>query len=163
MKIDRLQREGHAIGTQQYVCLPSGSTSAWTFFGPQATLFKANNKQNITHFLSPNPFEDNSPRATWQDSKDTSTNWAKDPTVAGNVLSSFDPDFVDPNAIPWLRLLVDAQDGPTGGEKLSGTTYIHRVNTSGGKAPAGPCGTIGGKLLVPYRADYFFYKTHDDD
>ncbi len=118
--------EGYAIGTQQYVCLPSGSSSTWTFFGPQATLFDANNKQNITHFLSPNPFEVDSPaRATWQDSKDTSTNWAKDPSVMGNVLSF----SVNPNAIPWLRLLVDPQDGPTGGDNLSETTYIHRVNT----------------------------------
>ena len=30
---------GHAIGTQAYICLPSGSAFAWTFFGPQATLF----------------------------------------------------------------------------------------------------------------------------
>jgi len=81
----------------------------------------------------------------------------------GNVVSSSDPDFVDPNAIPWLRLRVDAQDGPTGGDKLSKTTYIHRANTTGGKAPAGSCGTIGGKLLVAYTADYFFYKAHDDD
>ena len=72
----------------------------------------------------------------------------------GNVLSF----SVDPNAIPWLRLLVDPQDGPTGGDNLSETTYIHRVNTTGGKAPTDSCGTIGGKLLVPYTADYFFYK-----
>ena len=29
----------HAVGTQAYICLPSGATMAWTFFGPQATLF----------------------------------------------------------------------------------------------------------------------------
>ena len=33
---NRAFREGDAIGTQDYICLPSG----WTFFGPQATLFK---------------------------------------------------------------------------------------------------------------------------
>ena len=32
--------EGHAIGTQNYICLPSGSGFAWTLFGPQATLFE---------------------------------------------------------------------------------------------------------------------------
>ena len=46
--------EGHAIGTQNYICLPSGSGFAWTFFGPQATLFNDDDKQIITHFLSPN-------------------------------------------------------------------------------------------------------------
>src|SRR5687768_7701871 len=44
--------EGHAVGTQNYVCLPSGSGFAWTFFGPQATLFD-DDKQVITHYLSP--------------------------------------------------------------------------------------------------------------
>ena len=28
---------GHAAGTQQYICLFSGSSFDWTFFGPQAT------------------------------------------------------------------------------------------------------------------------------
>ena len=26
--------EGHAVGTQNYICLPSGAGFAWTFFGP---------------------------------------------------------------------------------------------------------------------------------
>ena len=47
--------EGHAVGTQNYICLPSGTGFAWTFFGPQATLFDDDDKQVITHFLSPNP------------------------------------------------------------------------------------------------------------
>jgi len=65
-------REGDAIGTQDYMCLPSG----WTFFGPQATLFNERDEQIITHFLSPNPFEPGTPpRATWQDSEDTSKVW----------------------------------------------------------------------------------------
>jgi hypothetical protein len=29
--------EGHAVGTQNYICLPSGTGFMWTFFGPQAT------------------------------------------------------------------------------------------------------------------------------
>ena len=40
--------EGHAVGTQNYICLPSGSGFAWTLFGPQATLFKDNSGQLIT-------------------------------------------------------------------------------------------------------------------
>jgi hypothetical protein len=34
---NKVLREGAAIGTQDYICLPSGSGFAWTFFGPQAT------------------------------------------------------------------------------------------------------------------------------
>jgi hypothetical protein len=138
-------REGDAVGTQDYICLPSG----WTFFGPQATLFNDHDKQIITHFLSPNPFEkDTPPRATWQDSEDTSKVW-------GLTLVSVSPD---PNAIPWLLLkVVGAQDGPTGGDDLSETTFIQRVNTVGGLAPSTAC-TVGMMALVPYSAEYFFYK-----
>lgn len=63
--------KGHAVGTQNYICLPSGSSFAWTFFGPQATLFltfkwiHGDFRQQITtHFLSPNPSEGGTPRAT---------------------------------------------------------------------------------------------------
>jgi hypothetical protein len=144
-------REGDAIGTQDYICLPSG----WTFFGPQATLFNEHDEQIITHFLSPNPFEqapnpfeNGLPLATWQDSEDTSKVW-------GSTLQSV---TVDPGAIPWLLLeVVGAQDGPTGGDELSETTFIQRLNTVGGLAPTTSC-TVGAMALVPYTAGYFFYK-----
>jgi Protein of unknown function (DUF3455) len=140
-------REGDAIGTQDYICLPSG----WTFFGPQATLSNERDKQIITHFLSPNPFENGTPRATWQDSEDTSKIWGLTVVPGGSVV-------VDPGAIPWLLLqVVGAQDGPTGGgDELSETTYIQRLNTVGGLAPTTAC-TVGAMALVPYRAEYFFY------
>ena len=84
--------EGRAIGTQNYICLPSasGSASSWTFFGPQATLFDDKDKQIITHFLSANPKEDDTLRPTWQDSRDTSAVWAMP------IDSSADSDFVRP-------------------------------------------------------------------
>jgi hypothetical protein len=148
--------EGHAIGTQDYICLPSGSGFAWTFFGPQATLFNDRDRQVITHFLSPNPDEGGTPRATWQHSRDTSAIWAVP------IKTSSDPAFVAPGAIPWLLLdVVGDQDGPTGGHKLSETTFIQRLNTSGGMAPSTDCTLsedVGKKALVPYTADYFFYK-----
>jgi hypothetical protein len=148
--------EGHAIGTQDYICLPSGSGFAWTFFGPQATLFNDDDEQVITHFLSPNPDEGGTPRATWQHSQDTSTVWAM------AIASSSNPGFVAPGAIPWLLLeVVGAQDGPTGGRTLTATTFIQRLNTSGGVAPSTGCTSstdVGKKAFVPYTADYFFYK-----
>jgi len=148
---NRAFREGDAIGTQDYICLPSG----WTFFGPQATLFNELDEQIITHFLSPNPFEqapnpfeNGLPRATWQDSEDTSKVW-------GSALRAV---TVDPGAIPWVLLqVVGAEDGPTGGDELSETTYIQRLNTVGGVAPTTAC-TVGMTALVPYSAEYFFYK-----
>lgn len=65
--------EGHAAGTQNYICLPSGSGVAFVLFTPQATLFRDNDRQVTTHFFSPNPFENGTIRATWQHSRDTST------------------------------------------------------------------------------------------
>jgi len=146
---NHLFREGHAVGTQNYICLSTGWTSP--AYGPQATLFNEDDDQIITHFLSPNPDEsDTPPRPTWQDSRDTSTVWG-DP-IPGATHTP------DPTAIPWLLLeVVGAAEGPTGGDTMTGTTYIQRVNTTGGLKPTGSC-TEGDKALVPYTADYFFYK-----
>jgi hypothetical protein len=145
---NRLFREGHAIGTQNYICLSTGWASP--AYGPQATLFNDDNDQIITHFLSPNPDESDTPRPAWQDSRDTSTVW-------GNPIpdATYTPDAT---AIPWLLLeVVGAAEGPTGGDGMTGITYIQRVNTTGGLKPTGSC-TEGDKALVPYSADYFFYK-----
>jgi hypothetical protein len=153
--------EGHAIGTQNYVCLPSEASVAWTLVGPQATLFNRWDWQLITHFLSPNPDESDTPRATWQHSRDTSTVWA----VA--IASSSDPKFVASGAIPWLLLqVVGAQPGPTGGDRLTETTFIQRVHTSGGVAPSTGCvevTDVGQRAFVPYTVDYFFYEAATDE
>ena len=118
-----------AVGTQNYICLPTESDFSWAFFGPQATLFKFRG-QIITHFLSPNPDEDDLPRATWQHSRDTSSVWAM------AVATSSDPAFVRPGAIPWLLLeVVGAEPGPNGGTRLTETAFIQRIRTSGGLAP----------------------------
>lgn len=144
----------HAFGTQNYICLPSGSGFAWTFFAPQATLFNRADQQVITHFLSPNPSEGGTSRVTWQHSRDTSAVWG--------AVKEGDSVVVDPTAIPWLLVtVVGAQDGPTGGHKLTPTTFIQRVNTVGGIAPATGCAAatdVGKKELVPYKADYVFYQ-----
>ena len=148
--------KGHAAGTQDYVCLPSGSGAAWTFFGPQATLFSDDANQITTHFLSSNPYENDTPRATWRDSRDTSTIWAL------AVATSTDRSYVAAGAIPWLLLqVVGAEEGPTRGQRLAGTVYIQRLNTAGGMAPTSGCASmadVGKKALVPYSADYFFYR-----
>jgi hypothetical protein len=152
---------GHATGTQNYVCVPSGATFAFVLFTPEATLFNDHFKQLTTHFFSPNPFENGTVRATWQHSRDTSTVWGK---VTG---SSTDPNFVTPGAIAWLRVeQTGRQEGPSGGDTLAVTTFIQRLNTEGGSAPATGCSQladVGKKVFVPYTADYFFYKAADGD
>ena len=145
-----------ATGTQNYICLVAAGGFAWTFLGPQATLFDAGGIQIATHFLSPNPNQGGTARATWQDSSDTSAVWAAAiATYAG-------ADYVNPDSIPWLLLkVVGSQAGPTGGQTISNTTYIQRVNTVGGVAPATGCNQaldIGKKALVPYTTDYVFYR-----
>jgi hypothetical protein len=152
---------GHAYGTQNYICLPSGTAFVWSLFTPQATLFNDDDQQIITHYFSPNPDEGAVVRATWQHSRDTSTVWAL------GIVSSSDANFVAPGAIPWVRLQqVGVEDGPTGGDKLSVTTWIQRLNTVGGIAPATGCAQatdVGRKAFMPYTADYFFYKKADRD
>jgi hypothetical protein len=46
------------------------------------------------------------------------------------------------------------------------TTFIHRVNTSGGVAPSAGCSRtadVGARALVPYIADYIFYAGGVDE
>jgi hypothetical protein len=146
---------GHAVGTQNYICLPAGSRYAWTLFTPQATLFDDAAQQLTTHFASPNPIEGGIIRPTWQHSQDTSSVWVR------LVSSSTDPAYVAPGSIPWFLLeVVGALAGPTG-NTLTATTYIQRVATSGGVAPSSGCSKkdqVGSKQFVPYTTDYVFYR-----
>jgi hypothetical protein len=146
-----------AYGTQNYICLPNGGGVAWKLFGPQATLYPAHAPLQVaTHFLSPNPDEQNTPRPTWQHSLDGSAVW-------GRVLQpSTDANYVAPGAIPWLLLeAAGTDDGPIGTGVLARTTFIHRINTAGGVAPSTGCSTaaqLGATALVPYSTDYIFYR-----
>jgi hypothetical protein len=165
---------GHALGTQNYVCAPSaGSTTgvAYVLFTPQATLYNDDGDQLITHFFSPNPepsdpnksaavVADGAIRATWVHSRDGSSVWAKLHTSDKGVVGSFTPDQT---AVAWLLLdKVGVADGLAGGNILSKTTHVQRLNTTGGVAP-GPghgCDSpsdVGHTAFVDYTADYFFY------
>jgi len=168
---------GHALGTQGYVCLPTSpgaSTASWTINAarPEATLFTkffGADVQIITHFQSPDtnpnkfapspiPFGS----ATWQSSFDSSKVWAQ--VLHGNVLPAGpeNPSCPNTGAIPCLLLqAIGSQDGPTGGSLFTPVTFVQRLNTKGGAAPAAGCSVstdVGKQTLVPYTADYFFYK-----
>ncbi len=163
---------GHAFGTQGYVCLPNGTGGAsWTVntARPEATLFThvfGEAVQIITHFLSPvvnpNDIGPKPPRfgdATWQSSFDSSRVWAqkKDFVTAGTDQSCPNSGSID----CLLLQVIGSDEGPTGGRLLTKTTFIQRLNTNGGSAPAAGClvtGDVGKQALVPYTADYYFFR-----
>src|SRR5262249_32395195 len=130
--------KGHATGTQNYVCLPAGAAFGYVLFTPEATLFDKHGKQIITHYFSPNLAPDPTEikgtiRATWQTS-DTSIVWAKQ---TANATHTSDPGFVADGAVAWLTLArVGAQDGPKGDDTFADVTFVQRLNTLGGLAPA---------------------------
>jgi uncharacterized protein DUF3455 len=162
---------GHAVGTQGYVCLPAGSGVSWTVNAarPQATLFTnifGDAFQIITHFLSPdtNPNEfAPSPlpfgSATWQSSFDSSKVWGQ---TLQTIPAGSDASCPTAGAIACLLLqAIGSEQGPAGGKVMTKTTYIQRLNTSGGSAPASGCSVptdIGKQVLVPYSADYYFFR-----
>ena len=147
---------GRAIGTQDYVCLPSSTAASgftYTLFTPEATLLDDDDEQLIKHYFAPNPDEGSVVRAAWQDSRDTSIVFAK----------LFRNPVQVPGAIPWLVLeRAGKEEGPTGGDRLTKTTFIQRVNTTGGVAPSSGCASsadVGRQAFVPYTADYVFYRS----
>ena len=175
---------GHAlVGTQGYVCLPKGSGASWTVkpARPEATLFTTvfgQDFQIITHFLSPdtnpneaapNPLPFGS--ATWQSSFDSSKVWAQvplsnstTPPSPASIPAGSDPSCPNTGSIACLLLQsIGSLQGPTGGKFLTQTTFVQRLNTKGGSAPddADGCGSttnVGNQRLVPYTADYYFFR-----
>jgi Protein of unknown function (DUF3455) len=127
---------GHAVGVQIYSC----NGVAWGFVAPRANLYNDHGKLIITHFAGP----------TWQ-----ATDGSR---VVGQLVPP--PVTVDPTAIPWLLLSARTFAGPDG-DRLVPTTYVQRIETTGGLAPpASTCtaATAGAVAEVPYTADYYFWK-----
>jgi hypothetical protein len=129
----RVSFHAYALGYQVYRW--NSTTNTWQFQRPEALLFSdATFQQPVgAHFVGP----------TW-----TSLSGS---TVVGSFYAG---RTVDPTAIPWLRLTAVASQGPG---PLSSTTWIQRVNTVGGLAPA-RVGQPNEVVMVPYTAEYFFYR-----
>jgi len=162
---------GRAVGTQGYVCLPTSAGASWTVNGsrPEATLFIKLFGQDVqitTHFLSPNtnpnqsapnPLPFGSP--TWQSSLDSSRVWAQ---ALYSSPAGADPSCPNAGSIPCLLLQsIGSEPGPSGGRILTQTTFVQRLNTNGGTAPATGCAgaaDVGKQTLVPYTADYYFFR-----
>jgi Protein of unknown function (DUF3455) len=126
---------GHATGVQIYSCGPTAGGYAWSFVAPRANLYDSRGTLLTTHFAGP----------TWQ-TKDGSF-------VVATVVDRAPAE----GTIPWL-LLRAASTSPG---RLAETTYIQRLATTGGLAPAaGTCNaaTAGTTAEVPYTADYVFWK-----
>ena len=133
-----------ASGVQRYACQANGT---WLFTDPVATLFRPGRdaKPIGSHYLN---FATGRP--IWE-FKDGSTveaaRKASAPAGAGNI--------------PALLLQAVATSAGGKGESLVKTTWVQRLNTSGGVAPAGSC-TPGATVAVPYTTDYVFWKAKGD-
>ena len=148
---------GHATGTQNYVACPRpmASPGRCSRRKPRCSTTRSSRSSRTS---SARTRRGGIVCAAWQHSRDTSTVWAR------ATQTSTDSQFVAPGAIPWLLLNMKdtgTQEGPTGGRKLTRTTFIQRVNTVGGVAPSTGCAQssdVGSRAFVPYKADYFFYE-----
>ena len=122
----------YAAGVQIY----RWDGSAWAFVAPAAVLYaNANHDGEVgTHYAGP----------TWESNSGSK--------VVGRRIEGCIPDAT---AIPWLLLQAVTAKGPG---ILHRVTYIQRVNTVGGLAPAAPGAFVGEESRVPYAAEYFFYR-----
>jgi hypothetical protein len=135
-----LAMETVGVGNITYECKLKANTTdqyEWVFAGPDAQLVDRSGKVIGKYF---------GPPATWQSndgSKVTGTQLAVSPA--------------QPGAIPLQ--LVKANPA-VGDGTMKSTAYIQRVATKGGVAPAKPCNAAltGSKEVVPYQADYIFWR-----
>ena len=129
----------HATGAQVYSCAAGSPAGyAWTLKQPDATLHDEHGAAAGKHGAGP----------SWTSSKDGSSVTAKKTAQA---------DAPAPDAIHWLLLTATSSSGKG---VFAGVTHVQRVNTKGGKAPAGGCDAAasGSEKRVDYSADYYFYR-----
>ena len=128
------------VGEITYECREKPTAAGefeWVFVGPKAVLNDRAGKAIGTYY---------GPPATWASmdgSQLTGAQVAVAPGAAGNIP---------------LQLV---KANPAMGQgAMAGVSYIQRVDTRGGVAPASACGmdTKGKKEVVKYQADYIFWK-----
>ena len=127
---NKVHFHGFGVGVQIY----TWNGTSWGTAVPEAILFHANGVVTI-HFAGP----------TWQSNSGSSVVGALPPKAV----------TVDPDAIPWVLL---SAKNPVGPGIFANTTFIQRVNTTGGKAPSADGAFVGQVARVPYTSDYFFYR-----
>lgn len=130
---NKVSSHAYALGVQVY----RWSGTNWVFIAPEATLYSEQCYENRIgiHYAGP----------TWE---------AND----GSVVQAARLDGCTPyrGAIPWLRLGAISNSG---NGNFGRVTFIQRVNTIGGIAPAEAGTFIGDEARVPYTAEYYFYRT----
>jgi hypothetical protein len=121
-----------AEGVQIYAC----NGTAWALQGPDADLFNRGHRIAGSHYAGP----------TWE-ALDGST-------VVGSRLAGV---TVDPTAIPWLLLQAVSHAGEG---RMAKVSYIQRLSTVGGLAPAAGCDAdhVGALAEIDYTATYAFYE-----
>jgi len=133
----------YADGVQKYQAqeVPNSNPVAfqWVFVAPQADLYDAGNGKVGTHSAGP----------TWQLS------------VADSMFGqAFTPPrsapATDPNGIDWLLLMPKTGKPPTG--FFADVSFVQRIVTSGGKAPATAPTNATQTAEVHYTAIYRFSK-----
>jgi hypothetical protein len=128
----KVSAHAYALGVQIY----HWTGTNWLFIAPEAALFadQGFEGQIGIHYAGP----------TWE-ANDGSK-------VVGIRLAACTPNR---GAIPCLKLGAISTSGPGRFERV---TFIQRVNTIGGAAPAEAGLFVGDEARVPYTAEYYFYR-----
>ena len=137
---NKVALETVGVGEITYECRAKAGTAGafeWVFVGPQADLNSRSGAKLGTYF---------GPPATWaaaDGSKVTGAQVAVAPSSAGNI-----------------PLQLVKANPAQGAGAMTGVTFIQRVATKGGVAPAMECGSgsVGRKENVNYQADYIIWK-----
>jgi hypothetical protein len=125
----------YAVGVQIY----RWNGASWDFVAPVANLYADENFHGKVGFHYAGP--------TWESNSGS--------RVVGRRLAGCSPDA---SAIPWLLLETVSSEGPG---IFKRTTFIQRVNTAGGLAPATPGAFVGAQARVPYTTEYYFYRAEN--
>jgi hypothetical protein len=120
-----------AEGVQIYVW----SGTNWAFRAPMAKLFDAQRQVIGKHYAGP----------TWE-----GVDGSK---VVGKLVTN-SPSY-NPDSIPHLLLKASST---TNAGIFASISYIQRVDTLGGKAPATPGDSVGQEARVKYTGNYMFYR-----
>ena len=137
---NKVALETVGVGEITYQCSAKKDMAGqfeWMFVGPEARLLDRSGKQIGKYY---------GPPATWE-AMDGSKLTAMQLAVAPNIAGSLPLQLVKGNPA-------------VGQGAMQGVTYIQRVHTQGGAAPAAPCtaANLSAKQIVRYQADYIFYK-----
>src|SRR5258706_1468364 len=135
-----------ARGVQKYKSQQKAGTNPagyeWVFVAPEADLYDATNNKVGTHSAGP----------AWQLTGGTDSLYGQQVSPPKTAPSP------DPASIDWLQLMPKTGKTTTG--IFANVSYIHRIATAGGKAPATAPVSATETKDVPYTAVYRFTKAN---